>query len=140
MAIHLLQATSSSTSPSTAPTAATAVRVPLFLTHSRVPQLNHTHIVITQLVKSSDALGLSAFLPSPARRSPSTSAPADPDAIPHLPLVADWHDGKFALKDVMRSAPDVSVREWSMRLMQRYRYVIGTSPSARPPTTPDSAR
>ena len=52
----------------------------------------------------------------------------DPEAVPHLPLVDDWQSGRFALRDVMRFAPDTSIREWSMRLMQRYRYVIGAPP------------
>ena len=90
-------------------------------------------IVIVALVNASGRLGLSAVLPHPSRRSPPSDAdPASTDGlatIPHLPLVDDWHDGQFSLRDVMRYAPDTSVRQWSMRMMQRYRYVIGESHS-----------
>ena len=85
--------------------------------------------VINALVRASGPLGLSAFLPDPERRSPATGGPLDIDAVPHLPLVDDWHNGEFALRSAMHLAPGTSVREWSMRLMQRYRYVIGESPS-----------
>ncbi|KAI0788222.1 hypothetical protein C8Q74DRAFT_1196372 [Fomes fomentarius] len=83
--------------------------------------------VIVALVNKSGPLGLSSFLPHHDRRSPSSDEhPAsDAEAIPHLPLVDEWQHGQFALRDVMKYAPDTSVREWSMRLMQRYRYVIG---------------
>ncbi|EJF56867.1 hypothetical protein DICSQDRAFT_112435 [Dichomitus squalens LYAD-421 SS1] len=89
--------------------------------------------VIIALVNASGRLGLSAVLPPPDRRSPpsNTELPTDESlTIPHLPLVDDWHDGQFALRDVMKYAPDTSVRQWSERVMQRYRYVIGGTPSA----------
>ncbi len=84
--------------------------------------------VIVSLVNASGRLGLSAVLPHPDRRSPpSDSSPSvdESSMIPHLPLVADWRDGRFALHDVMKDVPDTSVREWSMRILQRYRYVVG---------------
>ena len=89
--------------------------------------------VINVLVRASGPLGLSAFLPDPERRSPATGGPLDIDAVPHLPLVDDWHNGEFALRSAMHLAPGTSVREWSMRLMQRYRYVIGESPTLLAP-------
>ncbi|KAL6300082.1 hypothetical protein BKA93DRAFT_868238 [Sparassis latifolia] len=91
--------------------------------------------VITALVHASGTLGLSAFLPDPARVLPSTSStsPQPPrDPVAHLPLVANWEDGNFALGAVMRtsgSAAGASVRAWTLQLLARYRYVIGGTPS-----------
>ncbi|RPD56204.1 hypothetical protein L226DRAFT_535831 [Lentinus tigrinus ALCF2SS1-7] len=87
--------------------------------------------MIVSLVESSGSLGLSSFLPHADRTSPSSNERATDDSatIPHLPLVDDWHEGQFALRDVMRYAPETNVREWTMRLLQRYRYVIGGTSS-----------
>ncbi|KAI1789382.1 hypothetical protein LXA43DRAFT_893004 [Ganoderma leucocontextum] len=88
--------------------------------------------IIVSLVNASGRLGLSAILPQPDRHSPPSDTPPSMDEssmIPHLPLVDDWRDGRFALHDVMKYVPDTSVREWSMRILQRYRYVIGGTPS-----------
>ncbi|KAI0366952.1 hypothetical protein BV20DRAFT_951200 [Pilatotrama ljubarskyi] len=82
------------------------------------------------LVKASGPLGLSAFLPSEERRVPIEDPLPGPEGfIPHLPLVSDWHDGRFALRDVMKDAHTTSVRDWSLMLLQRYRYIIGDTPS-----------
>ncbi|KAI0741527.1 hypothetical protein C8Q80DRAFT_1273944 [Daedaleopsis nitida] len=88
--------------------------------------------VIVALVNKSGPLGLSAFLPHRDRRSPRSEASAsdESETIPHLPLIEDWHDGQFSLSEVMKYASEASVREWSMRLLQRYRYVIGGTQSA----------
>ncbi|KAH9916760.1 uncharacterized protein BXZ73DRAFT_53589 [Epithele typhae] len=86
--------------------------------------------IITALVRASGPLGLSAFLPDETRRTEATGEPADESWVPHLPLVEKWQDGRYALRDVMRAAPDTSVREWAMRLMQRYRYIIAGTWSA----------
>ncbi|TBU22887.1 hypothetical protein BD311DRAFT_675085 [Dichomitus squalens] len=89
--------------------------------------------VIVALINASGRLGLSAVLPHPDRHSPPSDTEPSADGsytLPHLPLVADWHEGQFALRDVMKYAPDTSIRQWSERIMQRYRYVIGGTPSA----------
>ena len=90
--------------------------------------------MVVALVNQSGRLGLSQVLPHPDRRSPPSDEhpTSDAETIPHLPLVDDWKKGQFALRDMMKYAPETSVREWSMRLMQRYRYVIGAS--SLPPT------
>ncbi|KAI0768964.1 hypothetical protein BD413DRAFT_478467 [Trametes elegans] len=86
--------------------------------------------VILALVKASGPLGLSAFLPSTERRVVSSNRHPNPDdAIPHLPLVDNWHDGQFALRDVMKDARTSSVREYALMVLQRYRYVVGSTPS-----------
>ncbi|KAI0823219.1 hypothetical protein BC628DRAFT_1325337 [Trametes gibbosa] len=86
---------------------------------------------ILALVKASGPLGLSAFLPSGERRATVEDPTPSPEGyIPHLPLVKDWHEGRFALRDVMKEAHTMNIREWSLMLLQRYRYVIGETPSA----------
>ena len=82
---------------------------------------------------ASGEAGLEAFLP-PADRvvEPGLvrffTTQADTNEVPHLPLVDRWADGQFALADVVSSAAPVNVRDWTLRMLQRYRFVIGASP------------
>ncbi|KAI0700068.1 hypothetical protein BC835DRAFT_478460 [Cytidiella melzeri] len=86
--------------------------------------------MITALVKASGQLGLSAFLPPPTRSLSSLAGKVVPvDTIPHLPLVNKWEDGQFALRDVVGFSQNTNVRDWTLRLLQRYRFVIGETPS-----------
>ncbi|OSD02439.1 hypothetical protein PYCCODRAFT_1467800 [Trametes coccinea BRFM310] len=86
--------------------------------------------IIQALVKASGPLGLSAFLPSRDRHIPMQHESSAAESwIPHLPLVKDWHDGQFALRDVMQDAHTTSVRDYALMVLQRYRYVIGGTPS-----------
>lgn len=116
---------SSNTLLLTNPSVGTAVCPPSLRIH---PFPDFMTLVIVALVNASGRLGLSAVLPHPDRRSPSSDSPPSIDessVVPHLPLVADWRDGRFALYDVMKDVPNTNVREWSMRILQRYRHVIG---------------
>ncbi|KZT11751.1 uncharacterized protein LAESUDRAFT_641601 [Laetiporus sulphureus 93-53] len=91
--------------------------------------------VISALVRASGRLGVSAFLPDaertlgsiPGRLSSNTKL----EDIPHLPLVERWVDGDFRLREVMRTGGRGrrSVRQWTEKLLERYRYVIGWTPS-----------
>jgi len=86
--------------------------------------------VVSALVKASGRLGLSAFLP-PAERVVQTTPPLDSDVdreVPHLPLVDDWQKGDFALTAVMASSRETNVRQWTLQLLHRYRYVLGSTP------------
>ncbi|CCM05604.1 uncharacterized protein FIBRA_07832 [Fibroporia radiculosa] len=89
--------------------------------------------VISALVRSSGPLGLSAFLPPPDRMLSSIAGKvpflSTPGEIPHLPLAGKWEDGDFSLRAVMSAARFQMVRTWALQLLQRYRYVIGTTPS-----------
>ncbi|KAF8588238.1 hypothetical protein K439DRAFT_1613668 [Ramaria rubella] len=51
----------------------------------------------------------------------------EPEAplIPHLPLVKNWVGGNFSLQAVLDQYGPVNVREWTLRLLERYRFVIG---------------
>ena len=87
------------------------------------------------LVKNSGSTGLSALLPSHDRVVPAQRDVMTPSAmsIPHLPLVSDWHDGDFSAQAVLSdsgvSGEDTSLRAFALSLLQRYRYVIGDTPS-----------
>ncbi|KAI0927538.1 hypothetical protein AcV5_008051 [Taiwanofungus camphoratus] len=87
--------------------------------------------VTMALVQASGSLGLSAFLPLSDRVLPSLArelSGSEKD-IPHLPLVDDWQNGDFSLGGVMGSTQLLNIREWTLQLLQRYRYVIGETPS-----------
>ncbi|KAI0952888.1 hypothetical protein AcW1_007251 [Taiwanofungus camphoratus] len=87
--------------------------------------------VTMALVQASGSLGLSAFLPPSDRVLPSLArelSGSEKD-IPHLPLVDDWQNGDFSLGGVMGSTQLLNIREWTLQLLQRYRYVIGETPS-----------
>ncbi|TFY57965.1 hypothetical protein EVJ58_g6702 [Rhodofomes roseus] len=86
--------------------------------------------VISGLVKASGSLGLSAFLP-PAERVVPTTPPLDSDVdadVPHLPLVDNWQKGDFSLQAVMANSRETNVRQWTLQLLHRYRYVLGSTP------------
>lgn len=101
--------------------------------------------VTLALVAASGASGLEAFLPSPDKTVASSAlagkipflAPApdeDEGPVPHLPLADKWEDAKFALRDVVTpwgvAGPrEKNVRGWTLRVLERYRFVIGNTPS-----------
>lgn len=80
------------------------------------------------LVEASGTLGLSAFLPARDRTLGTLAGkvPAHEHDIPHLPLVDDWTQADFSLRAVMGLSDEINVRTWTLRLLQRYRFVIGT--------------
>lgn len=84
--------------------------------------------VIQALTKASGLLGLEAFLPSPYRSVPTSpdAPPFSANNVPHLSMEARWQDGDFRAQSVMgASTRDVNVREWTLRLLERYRFVVG---------------
>ena len=107
--------------------AVTAVRaVPL---RFRAILLKH-RLVTVALLKASGDQGLDAFLPPSDRVATGPRAPSENDDVPHLPLTPTWEDGKFALRDVLPGGgQETNVRQWTLRLLQRYRFVIGETPS-----------
>ncbi|KZV61927.1 hypothetical protein PENSPDRAFT_271833 [Peniophora sp. CONT] len=84
--------------------------------------------VINRLVQRSGQAGLSEFLPSADREIIPASRG---ETVVTLPTVAQWEDGQFALTDVLSSAttPTIRVRDFVLRLLARYRFVLGNSPS-----------
>lgn len=88
--------------------------------------------IISALLNESGKLGLEAFLPPPHRIHYSSTKgrivkDVDPDSIPRLPLTKRPGDASFKLKDVMREWDTVRVRDWVVRAMGRYRFVLGAS-------------
>lgn len=89
-------------------------------------------LVIQALVSRTGRLGLEAFLPPPHRIHYSNVKgrvveDVDPQSIPRLPLVKRPKDTSFAMKDVLREWGTVRVRDWILRAMERYRFVVGES-------------
>ena len=84
------------------------------------------YLVTVALVAASGDLGLEAFLPSVERTVTPHTGEAD---IPHLPLTDTWEDGHFTLRDVVTGTARTNVRDWALQLLQRYRFVIGETPS-----------
>lgn len=79
-------------------------------------------------MKASGRLGMEAFLPSPHRVVPaSENAPSShPEDVPHLSLEERWEDGQFSVRSVLAtSSRDTNIRDWTLRLLERYRFVIG---------------
>lgn len=88
---------------------------------------------IQALMKASGRLGMEAFLPSPLRTVPASGAGSEDDGerVPHLSLEQRWEDGEFSMRSVLgASSRDVNVRDWTLRLLERYRFVIGYTPYA----------
>ena len=93
--------------------------------------------ILAALLTSSGPSGIAAFLPEPSvtMRVPSSFAQLGSKA--HLPLTARWSDTDFALAAILpHSQPQqqdhevvVSLRTWCTRLIQRYQYVLGATPS-----------
>jgi len=54
----------------------------------------------------------------------------DPFTAPHLPLSKTVKAASFSLKRVFSSTNTVRVRDWVLRAMERYRFVIGETPVA----------
>lgn len=60
------------------------------------------------------------------------SAKAKGPTAESLPRVPKWNQGAFALRDVFSHSPDgkpIDVREWAMRMLHRYRFVIAEAPA-----------
>ncbi|KAG9032353.1 hypothetical protein FRB95_001535 [Tulasnella sp. JGI-2019a] len=89
--------------------------------------------IISALVTKSGSLGLSAFLPDgnrkfhPRRGSPSSTS------VVRLPTGKEWRTIDFSLRSALEGLSEseqrseVSVREWAIRAMYRYRFAIGAT-------------
>ncbi|CAE6425909.1 unnamed protein product [Rhizoctonia solani] len=86
--------------------------------------------VITALVTASGDLGFSAFLPESDRawmRWKDLDQEPPKEIAPHLPLVADYRAANFSLAHVFAQSrgETMSVRDWAVELIARYRFTIG---------------
>lgn len=84
--------------------------------------------VIQALVAKSGRTGLFEFFPS--SEIVIAGVTSDPK-VAHLPLTRTWGEADFSVASVMGVSEDtndgqaVNLREWSMRLLSRYPYVLG---------------
>ncbi|KAG7450868.1 uncharacterized protein BT62DRAFT_1001714 [Guyanagaster necrorhizus] len=117
-----------------------------FFVHVAFEEVSCGDCMIRALMSASGPLGLSEFLPSPNRTIPlQFSFLADRNdtglSSPHLPLTTEYHAKDFVLDTVMApwareafrrrgwaSVEGINVREWTMMVLQRYRYVVGELP------------
>jgi hypothetical protein len=82
-------------------------------------------------MKASGRLGMEAFLPSPFRTVPASESAGgthdgDEDEVPHLSMEPRWQDGRFSIPAILGESPrSVNVRAWTLKLLQRYRFVVG---------------
>jgi len=89
--------------------------------------------IINALLRASGPVGLSAFLPPYERIYPSSNAQNPPIAVPegapvYLPLTKNWQTTDFTLHNCLQARSPVRVREWVLRTMARYKYVVGDTP------------
>lgn len=87
--------------------------------------------IIAALLNASGRSGISAFLPSAAS---TVRVPEDSDrlgSLAHLPLTERWRDTDFTLPSIFGDIGqrEISLRTWCTRLIQRYQYVLGSTPS-----------
>ncbi|CBQ71672.1 conserved hypothetical protein [Sporisorium reilianum SRZ2] len=88
--------------------------------------------LLAALLHASGGSGIAAFLP-PASALLSIHPEFEHlGSKAHLPLTEHWHTTDFSLAAVLALAPhgrQVSLRTWCTRLIQRYQYVLGATPS-----------
>lgn len=87
--------------------------------------------VIYHLVNLSGDLGLSAFLPPAESQFPVNASTVNSvvEPTPFLPLSTEWGSSNFSLSNIAFETgwPGHSRREFAMRLIQRYSYIMGSS-------------
>ncbi|GAK63288.1 uncharacterized protein PAN0_003c1492 [Moesziomyces antarcticus] len=94
--------------------------------------------IMAALLTASGEAGISAFLPP---HSALINVPASSDKMgsrSHLPLTESWRATDFSLNSVLHMSSElapasetrrISLRTWCTRLIQRYQYVLGATPS-----------
>lgn len=96
------------------------------------------------MTRSGDT-GLSAFLPDPSRRFPTRlargaasspkrgpqraaaaeAAGGESNLVARLPVAKSWEAADFTLRGVAAQVGSVSVRQWVLQAIYRYRFAIG---------------
>jgi 3-O-alpha-D-mannopyranosyl-alpha-D-mannopyranose xylosylphosphotransferase len=86
------------------------------------------------LVTASGPTGLSAFMPAPHAKLINRAGSKRVHMTPVLPVTDTWQAADFSLASVIgeTEAPgSVNLRQYTVRLLARYLYVSGESPSVR---------
>lgn len=95
---------------------------------------------MTAILNLSPEPGLAALLPRPGTYfEPARAAEATPDRphiydVPHLPLTPTWQEANFSLASLLPAwdglpAEGVDLQTWTVDLLGRYRYSLGSTPS-----------
>ncbi|KAG8885296.1 hypothetical protein FRB98_001881 [Tulasnella sp. 332] len=92
--------------------------------------------IISALITQSGRSGMDAFLPDKSRmflqQGGGDQIDASSDAAaPRLPLTSLWNETDFSLRVVLPSSGSsgpINVREWAVRAIHRYRFVLGGTP------------
>jgi 3-O-alpha-D-mannopyranosyl-alpha-D-mannopyranose xylosylphosphotransferase len=96
--------------------------------------------VITAVLDKSSEPGLTSLLPRKGTyfepRQPASPADVRPNiySVPHLPLTPTWQEANFSLSSLFPSwnglsDEGVDIQSWTVDLLGRYRYSLGSSPS-----------
>jgi len=86
------------------------------------------------LVTASGSTGLSAFMPAPHAKVNNRPGSKRIHMTPVLPVTDTWQAADFSLAGVIgeSEAPGpVNLRQYTVKLLSRYLYVSGESPSVR---------
>jgi 3-O-alpha-D-mannopyranosyl-alpha-D-mannopyranose xylosylphosphotransferase len=84
------------------------------------------------LVTASGPTGLSAFMPAPHAKLINRAGSKRVHMTPVLPVTDTWQAADFSLASVIgeTEAPgSVNLRQYTVRLLARYLYVSGESPT-----------
>ncbi|KAF2165854.1 hypothetical protein M409DRAFT_66840 [Zasmidium cellare ATCC 36951] len=85
--------------------------------------------IITGLIGASGISGIEKFVPEHNDDVDSTWFSDTQSEPPHLPLTSDWRTTDFSLSQAVPKEPGMTLRAWSIRLIQRYSYVLGSAAS-----------
>ncbi|KZW02608.1 hypothetical protein EXIGLDRAFT_759733 [Exidia glandulosa HHB12029] len=83
--------------------------------------------IMNALVAKSGELGLEALLP--ARNATAVPRTAEFNPPPMLARTPRWQDADFSLSSVVPTDGQLDLRSWTLQLLHRYRFVIGSTPS-----------
>lgn len=88
--------------------------------------------MLAALLNASGRSGISAFLPPPTSTVRIHPDSTNRNSKAHLPLTSHWQQTNFSLTSILPSHPhavELSLRTWCTRLIQRYQYILGSTPS-----------
>ncbi|GAC96525.1 hypothetical protein PHSY_004105 [Pseudozyma hubeiensis SY62] len=88
--------------------------------------------LVAALLNASGRKGISAFLPPATATIRVDPTFSEVNSKAHLPLTSHWQSTDFSLSSIFPLDPSgssLSLRTWCTRLIQRYSYVLGSTPS-----------
>ncbi|KAK4497579.1 hypothetical protein PRZ48_012030 [Zasmidium cellare] len=88
--------------------------------------------IITGLIGASGISGIGKFVPEHDGESDSETVLDTSSEPPHLPLTSDWRATNFSMSEVVPGSyleAGMSLKIWTIRLIQRYSYVMGSAAS-----------